>query len=282
MGVVFARAFWFTEQRNFEHPTVCVPSFCPRLNMSATQSSSISDIHHPTSVAETLSVTTSETVVPSSIVQHVGGVSLSNEVTVSPITLQPPLAVNVSIPSDQTHHSLTSVGTGLDSHSSVSGSIADRTSTALLNIASNSLNLTEILNAQQQALEQFQCQLQLAQQTEAINQRLDTIERTLSSLIQQKAQEDAVKNQVQLHTPQTHMVQLDALTSVTPVRTQQQLQLNTPDKIETLPDHSLLSSSTSEGRKKKLPRELCVRNHSHNYYVMFKNLFAFSDSLFMY
>ena len=69
----------------------------------------------------------------------------------------------------------------------------ERSSTALLNLASNSLSLTEILNAQQQALEQFQCQLQLAQQTEAINQRLDAIERTLNSLIQQKAQEEAEK-----------------------------------------------------------------------------------------
>lgn len=223
--------------------------------MSATQ---VSDIHqHPTSVAETLSVTTSDSVVPSTIVQHVGGASLSNEV--NPLSLQQPLTVNVTVPSDHTQHSLASVGTSLDSHSSVSGSIADRASTALLNIASNSLNLTEILNAQQQALEQFQCQLQLAQQTEAINQRLDTIERTLNSLIQQKAQEDAVKTQVQIHTPvpvpQTHMVQLDALTSVTPVRPSQQLQLNTPDKIESIAsDQSMLS----DGRKKKLPRELCV------------------------
>ena len=226
--------------------------------MSATQVSGISDIHHhPTSVAETLSVTTSETVVPS-MVQHVGGVSLSNEVTVNPISLQQPLTVNVTVPGDHAHHSLTPIGTSLDSHSSVSGSIADRTSTALLNIASNSLNLTEILNAQQQALEQFQCQLQLAQQTEAINQRLDTIERTLNSLIHQKAHEDAVKNQVQIHTPQTHMVQLDALTAVTPVltpvRPSQQLQLTTPDKMDSLSDHSMLS----DGRKKKLPRELCV------------------------
>ena len=50
------------------------------------------------------------------------------------------------------------------------------------------------INAQQQALEQFQCQLQLAQQTEAINQRLDAIERTLNTLIQQRAQDEAAKN----------------------------------------------------------------------------------------
>ena len=227
--------------------------------MSATQDPTISDIHqHPTSVAETLSVTTTESVVPSSIVQHVGGVSLNNDVSVSPISLQQPLTVNVTVPSDGGQQSLTSVGGSLsvgDSHSSVSGSIADRASTALLNIASNSLNLTEILNAQQQALEQFQCQLQLAQQTEAINQRLDTIERTLNSLIQQKAQEDAVKNQVQIHhQPQSHIVQLDALAPVTPVRASQQLQLGTPDKMESITESSLLS----EGRKKKLPRELCV------------------------
>lgn len=226
--------------------------------MSATQDHSISDIHqHPTSVAETLSVTTTESVVPSSIVQHVGGVTLSNEVPVSPISLQQPLTVNVAVPNDQTQQPLHSVGASIsvgDSQNSVTGSIADRASTALLNIASNSLNLTEILNAQQQALEQFQCQLQLAQQTEAINQRLDTIERTLNSLIQQKAQEDAVKNQTHIH-QQSHIVQLDALSPVTPVRQSQQLQLGTPGGLS---DHSL----SSEGKKKKLPRELCVSDIS--------------------
>lgn len=225
--------------------------------MSATQDHNISDIHqHPTSVAETLSVTTSESVVPSSIVQHV---TLNTEVPVSPISLQQPLTVNVTVPSDQVQQPLHSVGAGIgDSQNSVAGSIADRASTALLNIASNSLNLTEILNAQQQALEQFQCQLQLAQQTETINQRLDAIERTLNSLIQQKAQEDALKTQSHIHHHQSHIVQLDALSPVTPVHQSPQLQLGTPDKLGLLSDHSL----SGESRKKKLPRELCVSTTS--------------------
>jgi predicted ribosome quality control (RQC) complex YloA/Tae2 family protein len=141
--------------------------------------------------------------------------------------------------------------------------MTDRTSNALLSIASNSLNLTEILNAQQQALEQFQCQLQLAQQTEAINQRLDAIERTLNSLIQQKAQEDAVKTH---HHQQQQVVveqqpappgqeaedlqaqaQVHLTASLTPVRPSQQIQM--------LSD----SLGPAESKKKKLPRELCVR-----------------------
>lgn len=138
--------------------------------------------------------------------------------------------------------------------------MSDRASNALLSIASNSLNLTEILNAQQQALEQFQCQLQLAQQTEAINQRLDAIERTLNSLIQQKAQEDAVKihHHSQAPPPSSQgdcqeaddlqaqaQVQLNA--SLTPMRPSQQLQMSLPDPM-----------GLQENKKKKLPRELCV------------------------
>ena len=112
-------------------------------------------------------------------------------------------------------------------------SIGERSSTALLNLASSTLNLTDILNAQQQALEQFQCQLQLAQQTEAINQRLDAIERTLNSLIQQKAAEEAAK-----------------LKQTTPIRPSQQVTQSPPDG----------AGPSGDVKKKKLPRELCVRS----------------------
>lgn len=218
--------------------------------MSASQEPDISDIH-PTTVAETLSVSTSEPV-PQTIVQHavgVGGVSLPNVAPVSPVPLpQPPqLTVNVT---DTAHAIPPAVGASISvQDSGTAASITDRASTALLNIASNSLNLTEILNAQQQALEQFQCQLQLAQQTEAINQRLDAIERTLNSLIQQKAQEDAVKNQVQQQSQSQQQPPQQSQLSPglgTPIRPSQQLQV------------SPLDMSLSDGKKKKLPRELCV------------------------
>ena len=137
--------------------------------MSASQSPELSDIHAggggPSTVAETLQVSTE----PATI--SIGTTPLSASAVVS-----------------ESH----AVGASISVPPETSGGV-ERSSTALLNLASNSLSLTEILNAQQQALEQFQCQLQLAQQTEAINQRLDAIERTLNSLIQQKAQEDAEK-----------------------------------------------------------------------------------------
>ena len=146
--------------------------------MSASQSPELSDIHPgPTTVAETLQVTTAE---PAA--------------TISVGTT--PLSAGHAAGSD-THATIPAVGASISVPEPTAAGIGgvERSSTALLNLASNSLSLTEILNAQQQALEQFQCQLQLAQQTEAINQRLDAIERTLNSLIQQKAQEDAEKQQ---------------------------------------------------------------------------------------
>ena len=145
--------------------------------MSASQSPELSDIHPgPTTVAETLQVTTE----PATI-------------SIGTTPLQPAGAAG-----SETHGAIPAVGASISvPEPSAAAGIGgvERSSTALLNLASNSLSLTEILNAQQQALEQFQCQLQLAQQTEAINQRLDAIERTLNSLIQQKAQEDAEKHQ---------------------------------------------------------------------------------------
>lgn len=225
--------------------------------MSASQEPDISDIH-ATTVAETLSVTTSDSTIVNPI-EIANGVSLSS---VDPDNQ--PLTVNVTIPSGGSdsqspiHNVGASISVGGTDGPSVG--MTDRASNALLSIASNSLNLTEILNAQQQALEQFQCQLQLAQQTEAINQRLDAIERTLNSLIQQRVQDDAVKT----HHHHTHhqqvsnqeaedlqvqaQVQLNAALSSTPLRPSQQLQIGMSDSMGGL----------SDSKKKKLPRELCV------------------------
>ena len=174
----------------------------------------------PHSVAETLSVTTDG--------------SSTHEVTVTQSTLPVPAS---NIPS---------VGASISVPDSGSGAslVADRSSSALLSLAS-SCSLTEILNAQQQALEQFQCQLQLAQQTEAINQRLDAIERTLNSLIQQRAQDEAVKNAAAVAAA---AAVVNSSQVNTPLRPSQQLQL--PPMTDDSPG--------SEGKKKKLPRELCV------------------------
>ena len=243
--------------------------------MSASQEHDISDIHAATNVdvAETLSVSTTE-----SVVSHghtIGGVSLPNVVPVSPVVPGGPSALSVtsvSVPSVSTdaaaQHTIPAVGASISvpggDSASAAATISDRASTALLNIASSSLNLTEILNAQQQALEQFQCQLQLAQQTEAINQRLDAIERTLNSLIQQKAQEDAAKTQQQQaqlqqqqqqqHTQSPSVVGVASAQrsqgqlETTPIRPSQQLQFETPGS----------EFGSADGKKKKLPRELCV------------------------
>lgn len=137
--------------------------------MSASQSPELSDIHPgPTTVAETLQVST-----------------------------EPAIAIGTTSAVSDSHGAIPAVGASISVPEPSAAGIGsvERSSTALLN--PNSLSLTEILNAQQQALEQFQCQLQLAQQTEAINQRMDAIERTLNTLIQQKAQEDAEKQQKQ-------------------------------------------------------------------------------------
>lgn len=188
--------------------------------MSASHSPDISDIHHPTSVAETLNVTTE----PGPLAQLPGAVNGTEPV--------PSVGASISVSGDSGHGA---------------GALSDRSSTSLLSLASSTLNLTDILNAQQQALEQFQCQLQLAQQTEAINQRLDAIERTLNSLIQQKAQEDAAKKQ-----QAAAVVAAAAAVAAPPtpsVRPSQQIQLaSTPD----------MSPADLDTKKKKLPRELCV------------------------
>ena len=232
--------------------------------MSASREPDISDIH-TTTVAETFSVRTSDS--PASVhpIEVVSGVNLGSLDTV---TVPQPLAVNVTVPNDSAQSPISSVGASISvGDGSSVGAMTDRASSAFLSIASNSLNLTEILNAQQQALEQFQCQLQLAQQTEAINQRLDAIERTLGSLIQQKAQEEAERNshhqqpqpspppppcpssqQQEIEDLQVQaQVQLSAALSSTPLQASQQLQISTSDSLD-----------LGENKKKKLPRELCV------------------------
>lgn len=235
--------------------------------MSASRDPDISDIH-TTTVAETFSVSSSD----SSAIVHpieVSGVTLSNV----DVSVPQPLTVNVTVPNDPVQSPISNVGASISvgGDGSSVGAVTDRASSAFLSIASNSLNLAEILNAQQQALEQFQCQMQLAQQTEAINQRLDAIERTLSSLIQQKAQEEAAKSNNHHHHHHHHQpqpsppsppppaqqqevddlqvqaqVQLTAALSSTPLQTSQHLQISTSESIE------------SSEKKTKLPRELCV------------------------
>ena len=179
----------------------------------------------PHSVAETLQVTTDDD--PDE--------SVGVTVTTSGIQTQP-------LPAS----SIPTVGASISvsDSSNPAGLANDRSSSALLSLAS-SCSLTEILNAQQQALEQFQCQLQLAQQTEAINQRLDAIERTLNSLIQQKAQEDAAKNAAQAVAAAAAVV---VNSPITPVQLRPSQQLQLPNTC----------SSDMLDVRRKLPRELCV------------------------
>ncbi|KAL5509108.1 hypothetical protein EMCRGX_G004397 [Ephydatia muelleri] len=176
--------------------------------MSATDGHDISDIHTSTTVGESLSDPGAH---------GIDGSEAGHSVGVEHHPNIPVVGASVSI-----------------SDPSAAVSINERSSTALLNLAS-SCSLTEILNVQQQALEQFQCQLQLAQQNEAINQRLDAIERTLNNLIHQKAQEEAVRSV--------------GGQSVTPIRPSQQLDAS-------------ISGSSNESKKKKLPRELCAKVRS--------------------
>lgn len=163
--------------------------------------------------------------------------------------------------------SIPSVGASISvsDSSNPAGLAHDRSSSALLSLAS-SCSLTEILNAQQQALEQFQCQLQLAQQTEAINQRLDTIERTLNSLIQQKAQEDAAKNAA---VAAAAAAVVNNPINAVQLRPSQHLQLPSPSDITDV--------------KRKLPRELCVSRYYLRrgvYHV--QHTLVFTNALYMY
>lgn len=225
--------------------------------MSASQSPELSDIHPgPTTVAETLQVSTE----PSTI--SIGTTPLAQSAVSDSHGAIPAVGASISVPEP------TAAGIGS----------VERSSTALLNLASNSLSLTEILNAQQQALEQFQCQLQLAQQTEAINQRLDAIERTLNSLIQQKAQEDAEKHHQKqqqeqaaaeqqaaaaVHQQQEQQAERIPVSSV-PFSRSLCLELSPllPQSTPVRPSQQVPPSPnelSDVDKKKKLPRELCVR-----------------------
>lgn len=66
--------------------------------MSASQEPDISDIHGTTVVAETLSVSTSDSAIVHPAIEVVGAASLSSVEPVSSIAQ--PLMVNVTIPSD--------------------------------------------------------------------------------------------------------------------------------------------------------------------------------------
>ena len=213
--------------------------------MSAVPSPDMSDIHGSavSTVAETLSVTTSDP----------GAVVTAQTIPTENQSNVPTVGASVSV-----------------QDSSSATSISERSS-ALLNLAS-SCSLTEILNVQQQALEQFQCQLQLAQQNEAINQRLDAIERTLNNLIQQKAQEDASRSVQQVvqaaaaaaQVAHGHVQQQGDGTGAVVVglngaglrpEASQQLQTTT---LESGGGEGTSSLSPTDDKRKKLPRELCV------------------------
>lgn len=207
------------------------PFFLLPLDMSAVPPDPV-----PHSVAETLQVTT-DVNDPVGVAVTQGGLA-AQPVPASSI---PSVGASISVPDNGTTSAL--------AH--------DRSSSALLSLAS-SCSLTEILNAQQQALEQFQCQLQLAQQTEAINQRLDAIERTLNSLIQQRAQEEAAKNAAVV-------AAASVVSPITPVQLRPSQQLQLPSN----------SPPSSEG-KRKLPRELCVSVTSLQHKLYFFN-FLFTE-----
>jgi len=125
-------------------------------------------------------------------------------------------------------------------------STADR-SAALLSLAS-SCSLSEILSAQQQALEQIHTQIHLAQQFESITNRLDAIERTLNSLIQQRsADADQVESSSVISAPPS------LLEAAQPVVTP-----STNVSCITVQTASPSTPLSVEKKSKKLPRDLCV------------------------
>ena len=122
-------------------------------------------------------------------------------------------------------------------------SATDRNAT-LLSLAS-SCSLSEILSAQQQALEQIHTQIHLAQQFESITNRLDAIERTLNSLIQQRAVEDHVD--------------AASVTASTPTLLDNPSPGASAVNCITVQTASPVSQNSSSSKKsKKLPRDLCV------------------------
>jgi hypothetical protein len=127
----------------------------------------------------------------------------------------------------------------------VGGEHTAERSAALLSLAS-SCSLSEILSAQQQALEQIHTQIHLAQQFESITNRLDAIERTLNSLISQRSGEE-------------HHVESPSVAAPTSL-------LETPTGVT--PPMSCITVQTAGGtnplgsvekKTKKLPRDLCSK-----------------------
>lgn len=126
-------------------------------------------------------------------------------------------------------------------------STADR-SAALLSLAS-SCSLSEILSAQQQALEQIHTQIHLAQQFESITNRLDAIERTLNSLIQQRPPDaDQVVESPSVISAPPSLLEA-AQTVVTPSPSVNCITVQTASPSTPL---------SAEKKSRKLPRDLCV------------------------
>jgi len=124
-------------------------------------------------------------------------------------------------------------------------------SAALLSLAS-SCSLSEILNAQQQALEQIHTQVHINNQFETINQRLDAIEKTLGTLIHHRQQSDAV-HQVVVNSAGHGAAGVGETSDML----HEDHQTGTPG----LTDISYVGDTSLGGDKKsskKLPRELCV------------------------
>ena len=129
-------------------------------------------------------------------------------------------------------------------------------SAALLSLAS-SCSLSEILNAQQQALEQIHTQVHINNQFETINQRLDAIEKTLSNLIHHRQQAEAV-----------HQVVVNSSAHGASVTDTSDMLHEDQAGAAGLADMSYVGDTSLGDKKssKKLPRELCVREY--NYYII--------------
>lgn len=136
-------------------------------------------------------------------------------------------------------------------------------SAALLSLAS-SCSLSEILNAQQQALEQIHTQVHINNQFETINQRLDAIEKTLSNLIHHRQQTEAV-----------HQVVVNSTAHGAGVAESPDMLREDQTGTAGLTDMSYVDTSLGDKKSsKKLPRELCVRKPcvklKHNLSFMYR------------
>lgn len=139
-------------------------------------------------------------------------------------------------------------------------------SAALLSLAS-SCSLSEILNAQQQALEQIHTQVHINNQFETINQRLDAIEKTLSNLIHHRQQTEAV-----------HQVVVNSSGHGAGVSETSDMLRDDQTAGSGLADMSYVGDTSLGDKKssKKLPRELCVRKHNRQLLWCISNLFIMS------